>query len=203
MNVSYCRQSQRRRFVSLNTTINIDFNHITLSRAPLMLCRFFVYSFLFLVAYIRTANICSAFDIFYSGCLISRIDLFAWSCQCHPNMPARNRFRSPRKKKPTLSMWRSPQVIRETDLVDFVYFEEMTMSLWHDCCYFDCRSRLRRSVVVVAALDILLVHTREKPKKKCLIKTKIVILSIRSLAQQRRSPFCTQFIFKSVRKRIA
>lgn len=80
--------------------------------------------------------------------------------------------------------------IRETDSVDFVYFEETTMSISHArCCYFDCRSRLRRSVAFAVAIDIINAYTRQR--EKCIIKTKIVILWIRSLAHQRRSPFRT------------
>lgn len=80
MNVSHCRQSQRRRFVSLNTTINIDFNHITLSRAPLMLCRFFFRSFLFWPPMLAPPIFAPHLTFFFS-----RFDLFGWSCQCHQN----------------------------------------------------------------------------------------------------------------------
>lgn len=157
MNVSHCRQSQRRRFVSLNTTINIDFNHIALSRAPLMLCRFFFRSFLFWPPMLVPPIFAPHLTLFFFFAL-----RFIWL-----ELPMPSEFMPAREKKNLLYLCGvRHKFIRETDSVDFVYFEEMTMSISHArCCYFDCRSRLRRSVAAVAiAIDIINAYTRERKK---------------------------------------
>lgn len=143
MNVSHCRQSQRRRFVSLNTTINIDFNHITLSLTPLMLCRFFFYSFLYWPLLFVPPMFAPHLTIFF----FSFVSLFDFS----------HRFICLKLPMSSEYAWS-----KSISLAEIVYFEEMTMS----------RSRTFAAILIVvqgydvlslsSSQSILLINTREK-----------------------------------------